>query len=454
MGSTTVQAPPPLDPTKVGTESLQTQIALAPEQFRAESQYAPQYAQLYANIMRNTLLGTESQPGLLSTYSQAAPSISDLQAKLNTAQRQANINDVTNLGAQATQAFNQANPQLMALQNQISQNALNPKDVVSQLGKPQQLTAGQISAGDNPLLGQLNQSVAAQLAQGGQLSPYEQAQAVNATQSQMSLYGRQNDPIAAANAALNLDSVSRQRLQQAQAAASSVAGQNQAANALGLQAQAQNQAANLQAGQLNNQFDLQYGAANQQAQLQNANFNANQLMGGFGALAQTAQNPYALILGQSGGVGQLQGLTGQAGSFNTSTQNFNPFNQAITGIYAGNQANQLAANTATANNTASIIGGGLSGLGALGGGLFSGAGAAKGFGALFGCWVAREVYGNHDSRWWQFRHWLYNFAPRWFVKLYETYGERFAAFISNKPRIKSAIRWWMDGRIASLKGAV
>ena len=63
------------------------------------------------------------------------------------------------------------------------------------------------------------------------------------------------------------------------------------------------------------------------------------------------------------------------------------------------------------------------------------------------CWVAREVYGIESSKWLQFREWMLNDSPSWFRKLYIKYGERFAKFISNKPRIKSIIRNWMNTKI-------
>ena len=63
------------------------------------------------------------------------------------------------------------------------------------------------------------------------------------------------------------------------------------------------------------------------------------------------------------------------------------------------------------------------------------------------CWVAREVYGIDNPKWLEFREWMLNDSPSWFRKLYIKFGERFAAFISNKPRIKSIIRKWMDTRI-------
>jgi len=66
------------------------------------------------------------------------------------------------------------------------------------------------------------------------------------------------------------------------------------------------------------------------------------------------------------------------------------------------------------------------------------------------CWVAREVYGENNPRWVEFRTWLLTRSPNWFKKLYEKHGPRFAQFISNKPTMKRAIRLWMDSRIATL----
>lgn len=74
------------------------------------------------------------------------------------------------------------------------------------------------------------------------------------------------------------------------------------------------------------------------------------------------------------------------------------------------------------------------------------AGIAQGVGNLF-CWVAREVYGIENPKWLQFRYWMLNDAPSWFRNLYMKYGERIAKFISNKPRIKSIIRKWMNTKI-------
>ena len=110
---------------------------------------------------------------------------------------------------------------------------------------------------------------------------------------------------------------------------------------------------------------------------------------------------------------------------------------------ATNQANMFnAQQAAAATRSAGMMGG----LGNIAGGLFQGAGAAGSMGALF-CWVAREVYGAHNPAWLDFRQWMFSSAPRWFFKLYLAFGERFANFISNKPRLKARIRMWMDSKI-------
>jgi hypothetical protein len=82
---------------------------------------------------------------------------------------------------------------------------------------------------------------------------------------------------------------------------------------------------------------------------------------------------------------------------------------------------------------------------ALGGlvGTVLGAGIEHGFGNLF-CWVAREVYGKGDPRWYAFRLWMKYDAPKWLYKLYQKHGESYAKFISNKPALKWITKKAMD----------
>ena len=60
------------------------------------------------------------------------------------------------------------------------------------------------------------------------------------------------------------------------------------------------------------------------------------------------------------------------------------------------------------------------------------------------CWVAREVYGPENTDWLVFRNWMLNKAPNWLRNLYGKYGESFASYIRNKPRLKKVIKFAMD----------
>jgi hypothetical protein len=75
-----------------------------------------------------------------------------------------------------------------------------------------------------------------------------------------------------------------------------------------------------------------------------------------------------------------------------------------------------------------------------------------GMGGMLGdggfCWVAREVYGDHDPRWLVFRAWLLNEAPAWFRETYARHGEWFAAWLRRTPEAKAVLRPLMDAAIA------
>jgi hypothetical protein len=177
-----------------------------------------------------------------------------------------------------------------------------------------------------------------------------------------------------------------------------------------------------------------------------------QAAGGLAALEDSSTlDPFQAVLGRGGG-GSLQAgqsVFGQAGyGLNSAPQYLNP--ESGLGFIqnqATNAANMYNAQVgADATKTAGIF----SGIGSLGGGLLGGAGAAASGGAtLLGgfCWVAREVYGEHNPAWLLFRKWMLNDSPSLFRKAYIKYGERFANFISDKPRLKARIRKWMDSKI-------
>ena len=62
------------------------------------------------------------------------------------------------------------------------------------------------------------------------------------------------------------------------------------------------------------------------------------------------------------------------------------------------------------------------------------------------CWVAREVYGEDDPKWLQFREWVIGYSPNWFYNAYSKYGERVAKVVAKVPALKLVIRPFMDAK--------
>ena len=156
---------------------------------------------------------------------------------------------------------------------------------------------------------------------------------------------------------------------------------------------------------------------------------------------QSGLDPFQALLGRGGGTALQQGqqVFGQANyGLQSGPQMLNP--EAGLGYIsnaAANQANMYAAQVgADAARSAGLMGMG----GSIIGGMATG-------GTGFFCWVAREVYGPTNPAWLQFRDWVLNESPQWFFDLYAKYGERFASWISDKPRLKTIIRKWMDSKI-------
>lgn len=131
----------------------------------------------------------------------------------------------------------------------------------------------------------------------------------------------------------------------------------------------------------------------------------------------------------------LSGLAGGASGMYADVGQ-SPFLQPESQYMANIRANRIqmetAIQSANAARSSGIIGGALSAAGQIGGA------------AVLACWVAREVYGKESGEWLVFRHWLFNEAPDWFRDLYLEEGERFAAFISDKPFLKSVVKMGMD----------
>ena len=200
--------------------------------------------------------------------------------------------------------------------------------------------------------------------------------------------------------------------------------------------------------ELANQQGSQFGAgAKMDAQRLNEQLRQQGTLGYLQAAGQlaaledrTTLDPFQAVLGRGGGnaLQQGQSVFGQAGyGLQSGPQYLNP--EAGLGFIqnqATNAANMYGAQLAAdATRSAGIA----SGFGSAAGGLL---GNTK----LF-CWVAREVYGEKNPAWKMFRMWMFLKSPNWFFNLYKKYGERFARFIKDKPRLKAIIRMWMDSKI-------
>jgi len=344
-GNTTVEAPDPIDPAKVGRDSLQTQIDLAPAQYAAESTYRPQYAALDQKILADSLLGTNGAPGLVELYGTAGQQLSQQQIDANRAQREADVADVMALGPQARQAYLAANPELAATMAQLDAR-VNGARPVSDLTTKLRADAANYDQ-KTAIQQELERQAQQELAANGTLSAtdlrtaQQTARAANATNG---LYDS-NNRIGAE--ILGADSLLRSRRNDARTFASGV-------DLAGQQA--------LNAGR-----SFAGGVAEYDRALNN-----DELARMFG-LASTYQSqatdPFQIVLGRSGVPAQTQGATGQAGYTQQSgAQIFDPFNDNITSIYSGNQANQLAAQTATANNKSGVSGAALGAIGTIGAG--------------------------------------------------------------------------------------
>jgi len=146
---------------------------------------------------------------------------------------------------------------------------------------------------------------------------------------------------------------------------------------------------------------------------------ANQsLPGGFNQQASTA-SPFYQAVDQNIPVALTQ-------AFNDLYRSQSNYQASTYGAQVGAQA-QVASAYSTPNYINAV------------GGLF-------GTGGVF-CWVAREVYGEDNPKWLQFREWMLTKASDNLRNFYAEYGERIAESIRNKPKIKSIIRKWMDSKI-------
>ena len=153
--------------------------------------------------------------------------------------------------------------------------------------------------------------------------------------------------------------------------------------------------------------------------------------GQLGLSASLGSDPFMSVLGRPGKSFNPGAVLGQAGGYN-SGRVFNPESGYAGGLHGQNANMLFGARQHNAQMSADMWGGAMGALGGIAGGF---------------CWVAREVFGETNPQWLLFRNWVMNDSPSWFRKLYGRFGESFAKFISNKPRLKGFIKRWMESKI-------
>jgi hypothetical protein len=456
--------------------------AMANAQQQAQFAMANQQAQMQAAAANQAAL---NQAGQFGASAQNAAAMANAERQAQFALANQGVLSQTNLanagfGNQAAQFGAAAqNAAAMANAEQAARFALANQQAGMQAGQFNAQQAAQFALANQQAQNQIA------LANQGLLGQYGLS-----NQSAANQFGLANLEAQQAAAQFGASAANQATLANQQAFLQQAAANQQAQQQMGLaNIDAQNQAAQFGAqlaaqGQLSNQdVAMRAALANQQARnqvelfnqenlaniaMQNRAFQANQQqqnIANLGLLGQARQgelaanrafqqnlvgmygaafDPMATVLGRpSGALGVGQQQQGMAAGMMQAMggQVFSP----DAGV---NLALQNAANLG--NYQAATYGARAGAQGAIMGGLMQGLGTLGGSAITKFCWVAREVYGDHNPKWLAFREWMYTKAPNWFVKLYSKYGERFADWISDKPRIKNLIRKWMDSRIKTL----
>ena len=135
----------------------------------------------------------------------------------------------------------------------------------------------------------------------------------------------------------------------------------------------------------------------------------------------------------------FSGRPSQPQGSNVMAPNYSNFNNDLSSFMANDEMMQFNAGQNAQNRQAALTGAGISALGSIAGGAMG-----------MMCWVARAVYGEHNPMWLQFREWVTTKAPEEVRDLYLTVGEKLAARVAERPKLKAALRTFMDARIAEL----
>jgi hypothetical protein len=340
----------------------------------------------------------------MSGYGTYGADMQSLQNYLNQFQAAGGENLVAGMGSQMNSAFQSANPQLQALQQQYTGLAQSSPSPISQINgagswaqpyaqqvgqsitgnnvNAQQIGAAQlgwspqavgaVSAGYNPTVNQLNRTAQQQLALGTSMSPQESSTVANQVMSNYNSMGRSNDPTAIAGLATGLDTYGQQLLTQRETNAANAGSLMAQQQTLGLAAGTQNQQANIALQGLGLQGATTQAGLTQGANLANQATNLSGQQSNLAALLQSlglqgsalqAGGQQALSAGQSNQQAQMANaqyqqslLSGAAGlAQSTGNPSLAYLLQQSGGLGSASNLFTQAGNTVTAGNQLSTM---------------------------------------------------------------------------------------------------
>ena len=337
-------------------DALQAQIELAPELMASERQYRPQQQQLDIDLLRSALYGSGGQPGLLDMYGGAGAGSRAQQVGMGQYSREQAAADkraqvegdmalVRQYGAEARELSRQDNPLLEALEADALSNIGGGE--ASELTTALERSAMQSLDGQsNPLVQALEADALKQLQGGGRLSDNQRREMSQPLLAQYATAGRVMDNAAAQDLFRRTDDVRNQRMNQARAYGSQLAGMQDARRG-----QAQSIGAQL-------------------ASLQDQRLNRARAYGTQVAGMRQQYDPFMAILGRQGAGNRIYGQQmGMAGGLNQG-----PFFNPEAGVnYAGQAyANRVGLAGAQASARGSAMSGLFGGIGSVIGGMASG----------------------------------------------------------------------------------
>ncbi len=134
----------------------------------------------------------------------------------------------------------------------------------------------------------------------------------------------------------------------------------------------------------------------------------------------------------------FSGRPSQPQGSNVMAPQYSNFNNDLSSFMANDEMMQFNAGQNSKNRQSAMIGAGIGALGGIAGGAMM-------------CWVARAVYGEANPLWLKFREWVTTRAPEDVRDLYIAIGPKLAERVAQRPKLKAALRAFMDARIGEMQ---